>query len=309
MSRRSNSPGHRRSPGWHSATWWTGVGGVATVLAAVLALLAWWFPQSPEASPASPTASAQPRGPLPLTLLQSASSEECGGPGRFYLPQSVDDIPGDVPGEPESWDEADENKHLEAMKAWTSANGGFTQVNWIKFAVEGNSNRASILTGLRVNIVSRAPLTSKTVLSIEGCGGLVSPRPFVADFSATPPLVRALPGKVEEANGDVVATRPANFPFTVSESDPEVFTLAVGPGPACHCSWTASVDYTQDGQSYTVPIDDHGKPFHAVPTDRLPTYTIVNGKMDDDPVAFPNCHYVRDKTQRWTSLCPMSPDE
>jgi hypothetical protein len=301
--RRAPSPGAK---GWHSASWWAGVGGVATVLAAVLALLAWWFPRSAGAPPTSAAASSAPRGPLPLTLLSSASTDDCGGPGRFYLPHSVGDVPGDIPEVPgPTADEAEFDAYAENLSSWTAANGGFTRTNWIEFSVEGNSSRASILTALRVNIVSRSPLTSKTIITIEECGGLAPPRPFEADFTAHPPRVRSLPGETEDADGNVIGTPPANFPFTVSDSDPEIFTLAVGPGPACDCAWTANIDYTQDGKSYTAPIDDHGQPFHAVPTDDLPAYRPMSGRNQDSDL-YPNCRPVHDEAERrWTSLCPQ----
>ena len=83
-----------------------------------------------------------------------------------------------------------------------------------------------------------------------------------------------------DSDGNELDTNPVTFPFTVSDSDPEIFTLTVGPGPTCDCEWTANLAYTQDGKSYTALIDDHGKPFHAVPTDHLPTYSLVNGYLD-----------------------------
>jgi hypothetical protein len=117
------------------------------------------------------------------------------------------------------------------------------------------------------------------VLSLEECGGVGAVRPFIADFSSAPPRVQALPGTTQDASGNTVATKPVTFPFTVSETDPEIFHLTIGPGPACECQWTVTLSYTQGGRSYTVLIDDHGKPFRGVPTDQLPTYSLVNGVL------------------------------
>jgi hypothetical protein len=167
------------------------------------------------------------------------------------------------------------------LDTWVTLAGGWRKTNWIEFSVEGSSSRATILTGLRVNLVSRTPLTSKTVLyPPPGCGGAFVPRPFAVDFNTTPPRVRALPGMTrDEQRGIWVETKPASFPFTVSETDPEIFDLYVDPGPECDCLWTATLSYTQAGQSYTTLIDDNGKPFHGVPTDHVPAYWFDNGTL------------------------------
>jgi hypothetical protein len=89
-----------------------------------------------------------------------------------------------------------------------------------------------------------------------------------------------LPGATENADGNTVKTKPVGFPFTISETEPEVFHLTVGPGPQCECLWTAALSYTVGGKSYTALIDDHGKPFHGVPTDHVLTYSLINGRLD-----------------------------
>jgi len=199
------------------------------------------------------------------------------------VPLSIDEIKSVMPMPPPDFRGGNDQTYVDyvgALEAWVTSVSGWPETDWIRFSVEGNSSRVSILTGLRVNLISRAPLASKTVLSLEECGGIGVPRPFIADFSTTPPRVQALPGTTEDADGNTVKTKPVTFPFTVSDTDPEIFELTVGPGPECDCLWTATLSYTQGGESYTALIDDHGKPFHGVPTDHVPTYSLVNGTLD-----------------------------
>jgi hypothetical protein len=176
------------------------------------------------------------------------------------MPRSPTDDPSDTAAD----------SYLRALNAWVTSVEGWPETNWIEFSVEGNSRRATILTGLRVNLISRTPLTSKTVLSMRECppsAGEV--RPFEADFSTTPPRVRA---GTDTRPGPAGETKPVTFPFTVSETDPEIFDLAVVDGPECDCLWTATLSYTQAGRSYTALIDDDGQPFHGVPHSRVPIY-------------------------------------
>ncbi len=283
----------RAPPGsrWHSAPWWAGIGGLATLLATVIAIVTWWFPRGQDSSAPAPTGSAGGTGspsafdgPLPVTVLAGGSSPGCEAPGRYYVPLSIDEIKSVMPMPPPDFHTANNGQtyvdYVGALEAWVTSANGWPETDWIRFSVEGNSSRVSILTGLRVNLISRAQLASKTVLSLEECGGIGVPRPFIADFSTTPPRIQALPGTTEDADGNTVKTKPATFPLTVSDTDPEIFELTVGPGPECDCLWTATLSYTQGGESYTALIDDHGKPFHGVPTDHLPTYSLVNGTLD-----------------------------
>jgi hypothetical protein len=123
-------------------------------------------------------------------------------------------------------------------------------------------------------------LISKTVLSLDECGGAAPPHPFSVDFNTTPPRIQALPGETTDPTGDTMTTAPVSFPFTVSETDPEIFDLHVEDGPICDCLWTATLSYIQGGHSYTATIDNNGTPFHAVPADHVPGHSLVNGILE-----------------------------
>lgn len=276
----SGSPPPAKSR-WYSASWWTGVGGVAALVATLIGFAAWWFPQSPDSSPPAAgggsSVSSSSDGPLSVTVLKRGGEADC--PLRFYLPQDIDAIKEAVPLPP---DDYSDESYINTLEAWVESVGGWRATNSIEFSVEGNSVRATILTDIRINLVSRTSLMSKTLLSLGECGAPAPPRHFSVDFAATPPRVRALPGEDLDAEGNPVPVEAVNFPFTVSETDPEIFDLrVVEPGPVCDCQWTATLSYTRAGRSYVVTIADiDGKPFHAVPADHVPEYTLINGYLE-----------------------------
>jgi hypothetical protein len=210
-------------------------------------------------------------------------SAGCADP-RFYLPQDLGQIRSAGPMPPADFRNSDAvyNSYVRTLAAWVTSSGGWPATNSIRFSVENSTHQATILTGMRVNLISRAPLASRTVLSLSECGGAVSPRPFSVDFGAAPPRLRPLPGETTGPTGNAVATRPVDFPFTVSDTDPEIFDLDVADGPVCDCLWTVTLSYIQVGRSYLVQIDDHGMPFHAVPTDEVPAYTLINGILEPE---------------------------
>jgi hypothetical protein len=291
-------PQPRRSSGsgWHSAGWWAGAGGLATVLATLVAIGAWWFPRSPNepAAPAEPTASApittsgitsttaSTQEPPPLAVSVAAGSSACRLP-EFYLPQDVDEVNAQMPRPPPDFlnAEVSNRAYLDTLDAWVRKVGGWPVANSLGISIEGGSRRATILTGLRVNLIRHNDLTSKTVVSFAGsCGGDLLPHPFSIDFNATPPSIHALPGETENPDGSTSPVKAVDFPFKVSETDPELFDLDIEAGPVCDCLWTVTLSYTQGGKSYTVVIDDNGEPFHAVPAGDVATYHLVDGVLE-----------------------------
>lgn len=254
-----------------NASWWASI---ATVVAALITLGAWWFPRSSDGPPAGGGGfSTRSEGPLSVAMIHGGQAPDC--PTLFFLPQGIDEVGAAVPR-----DDGDSgDTYLDSVEGWVTSVGGWRATNHIQFSVEGNLARATILTGIRINLVSRKPLTSRTELAFGECGGVEEVRYFSVDFTPTRPRLRALPSDRMNEDGTLVPVEPVEFPFTVSETDPEIFDLMVEPGPVCDCQWTATLRYTQSGRSYATTIDDGGKPFHAVPTDEVPAYSIYDGTL------------------------------
>lgn len=172
------------------------------------------------------------------------------------------------------------NQYLKTFADWVTAKGGWAATNYLRFTAEGNAQRAVVLTGMRVEVAERVPLTTGTAFTFAECGSLLAPRPFSIGLDETPPRLWALPGETVNAAGDTADSKPATFPFTVTPTDPEVFDLSVADGRACDCRWRLSLSYVADGHTYSTVLDDAGQPFHGVPRDPVPTYTLINGYLE-----------------------------
>jgi hypothetical protein len=288
----SGNAGPRAKPGtaWHSRSWWAGIGGIATLIGTLVAAVAWLHPLSSGGSPATgatatdatATGTAAAPAPLAVAIVRRGIDLDCDI-NRYYLPQAVDELRAALPS-PVPADGTNPQPQLDSTTAWTASRGGFRQTNWIEFTVEGSSSRATILTGLSVRLVASGPLRSRTRIAVgDGCGAAVTPRTFTMTFGTDPPGLAPVAGQTLNASCDPVDVPAVSFPFKVSETDPEVFDLSVAPdGPVCDCEWTAVLAYTQGGISRNTVIDDHGQPFHAVPTDRVPGYELLNGALQPD---------------------------
>jgi hypothetical protein len=82
-----------------------------------------------------------------------------------------------------------------------------------------------------------------------GCGGGVGTKSFDIDLDNGSPAVTAKNGQ-------------RDFPYKVSESDPEVFYV-IARTKAHDVRWDLSLDWSSGGRSGTVHLDDDGRPFRT----------------------------------------------
>ncbi|MEV2210101.1 helix-turn-helix domain-containing protein [Streptomyces sp. NPDC050997] len=137
----------------------------------------------------------------------------------------------------------------------------------VRISVQGRSSTAVVLDALRVRVVGRAaPASGNAFAMDQGCGGELTPRSFAVNLDADRPVVRSLPG------ADSEHTIPAvHFPYRVSAEDPEVL-LVSAQTDTCDCQWYLELDWSSQGRSGTIRIDDHGRPFRTSGIKGLPRY-------------------------------------
>ncbi|WP_329348867.1 helix-turn-helix domain-containing protein [Streptomyces sp. NBC_01261] len=195
-----------------------------------------------------------PALPAPLTWTADSQVWEIGCDHDYV----IDKAPKDVPPPPVQQDAG----------VWAAtqhaAHGGQTNV---EISVQGRSSTAVVLEALRVRVVGRtAPAPGTAYSMARGCGGDISPRYFGVNLDAHRPLVRPEPG------GDMGKTVPAlHLPYRVSATDPEVLLVKARTG-TCDCRWYLELDWSSQGRTGTLRVDDHGKPFRTSSIKGLPHY-------------------------------------
>lgn len=178
--------------------------------------------------------------------------------------------PGEVPPPPTEQD----------ARGWASALGAVPAGTMkIELSVQGTSSDTVVLQGLHIRTVSRAaPLPWTAYSMAQGCGDGIVPAAFNINLDADRPLAHATPGQ----QGDT--TTPAvDFPFKVSESNPQVLTV-YAHAHAVNVAWYLELDWSSGSRSGTVRIDDHGKPFQTSGAQGRPIYdydTDSNGWLID----------------------------
>ncbi|WP_210584544.1 helix-turn-helix transcriptional regulator [Streptomyces sp. GESEQ-35] len=197
-----------------------------------------------------------PTGTAAVPLTWTANSHEWAlGCAHDYI---VDKAPQQVPPPPVSQDAANWARELGAVH-------GREQL--VEISVQGRDSTAVVLEALRVRVVGRAEPVAGNVYSMDqGCGGSLSPRYFDVNLDISRPIARPVDGGDE--NGPIPAVR---MPYRVSSEDPEVL-LVTATTRTCDCRWFLELDWSSQGRSGTVRIDDHGRPFRTSGIEGLPRY-------------------------------------
>jgi hypothetical protein len=138
----------------------------------------------------------------------------------------------------------------------------------VRISVQGRTSTAVVLEALRVRVVGRAdPAPGNAYAMDNGCGGAVTPRYFGVDLDIDRPIAHPVDGN--DTGTPIPAMR---LPYRVSAEDPEVL-LVTARTEGCDCRWYLELDWSSQGRTGTVRVDDHGRPFRTSAIKGLPRYT------------------------------------
>ncbi|MFC8145328.1 helix-turn-helix domain-containing protein [Streptomyces paradoxus] len=145
-----------------------------------------------------------------------------------------------------------------------AVHGGETLV---RLSVQGRTDTAVVLEALRVRVVGRSvPAPGNAYAMNQGCGGSITPRSFDVNLDKDRPIARAVAGS--DTGTPIPAQR---MPYRVSARDPEVL-LVNARTQGCDCRWFLELDWSSQGRTGTVRIDDAGRPFRTSGIKGLPRY-------------------------------------
>ncbi|MFF1652032.1 helix-turn-helix domain-containing protein [Streptomyces sp. NPDC058255] len=222
---------------------------------------------SPAASPSASGSASGSRGGSPTASAHgaAATARESGADGatapavatnayKFEDPCSqhylVNRKPAQVPPPPSEQD----------ARGWVTALGGVAgKDQFLALTVQGTGKATVVLEALHVRVVQKgAPLAWNDYAMGVGCGGGVSTKTFDVNLDAGRPDVTPKHGQ-------------RDFPYKVSESDPEVFYVSAH-AQAHDVSWYLELDWSCGDRQGTVRIDDDGKAFRTSGNVGRPAY-------------------------------------
>ncbi|MFD5740662.1 helix-turn-helix domain-containing protein [Streptomyces massasporeus] len=222
---------------------------------------------------------ASPTSASPGTGTGTGTGAGTGGTGRDDAPASA---PLTVDTEPHAWESPCSQRYLidlppgrvgppppeQDAPGWVAANGAVPSgEQFVKLTVQGKGQETVVVKRLTVRMAGkRAPLAwNDYAMGYPGvgCGGGVPTRFFTVALDA------ARPGVVPEAGH-------ADFPFKVSESDPEVYYIRADAS-AYDVRWYLELAWSSGDRTGTLTVDDHGRPFRTSGNNGRPAYEFPLG--------------------------------
>ncbi|QEU66042.1 transcriptional regulator [Streptomyces galilaeus] len=201
---------------------------------------------------------APPTAPLTWTANSHLWRPECDHDYVIAKP------PQQVPPPPAPQDAA----------AWAASLGAVHgRTTHLRISVQGRGSAAVVLEALHVRVVNRTTPAARRGIAYsmyEGCGAILIPRHFSVNLDAHRPLARSISGNDPDRPDPAV-----DFPYRVSLQEPEVLLLSARTD-SCTCDWYLDLDWSSQGRTGTMRIDDHGRPFRTTGIKGLPHYWYRN---------------------------------
>ncbi|WP_217168654.1 helix-turn-helix transcriptional regulator [Streptomyces sp. AC512_CC834] len=226
------------------------VSGTATGTGSPSASASTSAPSASASASSSTSPSASPSRPGTPTPSREAAA---GGPALtvsttpYYwdLPCDhaflVDRSPQNVPKPPPQQDAVGWATPLNAVSANRQT---------VVLTVQGTGPETVVLEDLHVRVKSSGPgLDWNQYVMGNGCGGQVHTTAFDVSLDLGTPTATPIGGQ-------------RDFPYSVSESDPEVFHVNAHTS-AHDVSWELELEWSSGGRHGTTLIDDDGKPFRT----------------------------------------------
>ncbi|MFD3525176.1 helix-turn-helix domain-containing protein [Streptomyces sp. NPDC058653] len=200
-------------------------------------------------------------GGVPVTVTTKPYAFENPCSQRYLIDRPPEQIPP-PPAEPDA-------------PGWVGALGGVASGSqFIELAVQGTGSETVVLKSLDVRVVETGePLAWNDYGMGVGCGGGVSTKTFSVD------LDEGRPASVPKAG-------QRDFPYKVSESDPEVFYITANARDH-DVSWYLELVWSSGARQGTLRVDDAGKPFRTSGAEGRPSYDHPNGASKWEPAAVP----------------------
>ncbi|MGW5636369.1 helix-turn-helix domain-containing protein [Streptomyces sp. NPDC003832] len=212
---------------------------------------------SASASPSRASGGEDAAAPLTVTTRPYAWEDPCS---QHYLIDRQAAKVSPPPFEPEA-------------PAWIAAHGAVSaDEQLVTLTVQGAGDETVVLDSLTVRVVGKdTPLAWNDYVMGVGCGGNVPTRPFTVALDAARPVVVAGAGQ-------------RDFPFSVNESDPEVFRITADAS-AYDVRWYLVLAWSSGERSGNLVIDDGGEPFRTSGNNGRPSYEFPLGAEGWGPSA------------------------
>nr|WSX78617.1 helix-turn-helix domain-containing protein [Streptomyces sp. NBC_00899] len=238
--------------------------------------------QEPRGTPSPSGRSRTPSAPAPTTAPTTAPATKGAVPAKGGSGQGTPAVPLTVSTRPYVYDSPCDQRFLvdkapgqvgpfpdeQDAPRWVSANGAVAAGGQqVALTVQGRPGADTVvLEALHVDVASKHAPLAWNDYTMSQCGGMVDTKSFDIDLDKGSPTLAVKNGQ-------------RDFPYKVSESDPEVFYVTVHT-TGYDVRWTLGLDWSSGDRHGTVRIDDHGAPFRTSADTGRPQYGYPPGGGD-----------------------------
>lgn len=227
-------------------------------------------PAKPSATPSPSGSGHKPSAPASASPTGTAASRDAGsgtskGDGKQGANRPATAVPLAVAVRPYVYEDPCSQHFLvdsdpeqvgppaneENAQRWSAAYGAVSSGEQrVALTVQGTGEDTVVLNSLHVRVLTKgAPLAWNDYSMGVGCGGGVGTKTFDVDLDNGSPAVTVKNGQ-------------RDFPYKISESDPEVFYVTAHT-KAHDVRWDLSLDWSSGDRSGTVHLDNTGRPFRT----------------------------------------------
>lgn len=230
--------------------------------------------QEPQAAPSPSTRSSTPSAPAAATTPTTAPAMRGAVPTQGSSRHGTPAAPLTVSTRPYVYDSPCDQRFLvdkppgqvgpfpdeQDAPRWVAANGAVAAgEQQVALTVQGRRGAGTVvLEALHVNVDSKHAPLAWNDYAMDECGGMVETKSFDVDLD-------------EGSPSPAVTYGQRDFPYKVSESDPEVFYV-FADARAHDVSWYLELDWSSGARSGTVRVDDNGKLFRTSGNVGRPAY-------------------------------------
>lgn len=140
--------------------------------------------------------------------------------------------------------------------------GGFS-AGRVLLNLQGTGSAPVTITSLGAEVVDRTPGPMKGTKVSGQCGSSTKGRLAEIDLETDPPKIIRSNADPNQLWGSDTNSTPLQFPYKISETDPELLLIIAEVRGTDTVSYRLHVGWTTGSNSGTKVIDNHGKPFRV----------------------------------------------
>jgi hypothetical protein len=269
---------------------------IITAISVAIAFVQLFDPFSNDEGPTTTTVATSQNEPIAVNVKQLSQLDICkGGDGSVYPQQFASFSDYERLIDQTYFNESiDETTREQIYDEWVARHSGIpANVTHVTITIQAKSDAAILITGLKFQVIRKAPVAGTHLIPVGECGGGQDVRKFAVNLDERDPVPRPLGDTTASGTAQDNSDYVTDFPYKVSSTDPEYIELVVYTLEN-DCTWTATIEWIADGKAGSTEVKNGDAPFRLSSSKNSVAwvYNITASRV------------VREPTHDWTGRPP-----